>query len=106
MAADVLLVLSTFPDADSAARIAQALVTEKHAACATILPAVRSIYRWQGKIEDAAEVLVVFKTTTSAYPWLEQRLKELHPYEVPEIIALSLDRGLPDYLAWVGESCS
>src|SRR3712207_2808572 len=106
MAAEVLLGLSTFPDAETAERIGRALVTEKLAACANILPAVRSIYRWQGKIEDGAEVLVFFKLAAAGYAAFEARLKALHPYEVPEIIAVSVTQGLEDYLGWVGESCA
>ncbi len=106
MAADVLLVVSTCPDAETAQRIGYTLVCEKLAACANILPQIRSIYRWKGNIEDASEVLVLFKTTAETYARFEQRLKELHPYDVPEIIAVPLARGLPDYLAWVAESCS
>ena len=104
MSSEVLLVLSTFPDAETAERISRALVTEKLAACANILPPVRSIYRWQGNIEDAAEILVLFKITANSYAAFERRMKELHPYDVPEIIALPISRGLPDYLAWVNES--
>ncbi len=104
MAAEVLLVISTFPDAETAERISRTLVTEKLAACANIMSPVRSIYHWQGKIEDAAEILVFFKLTASSYEAFEQRVKELHPYDVPEIIALPLSRGSEDYLRWVGES--
>ena len=105
VAAEVLLVISTFPDGETAERISRALVTEKLAACANIMPPVRSIYRWQGNIEDAAEVLVFFKTTADGYATLERRVKELHPYDVPEIIALPISRGLSEYLGWVQESC-
>jgi periplasmic divalent cation tolerance protein len=106
MAADVLLVVSTFPDAETAGRIANELVTASLAACANILPPVRSIYRWHGKVEDANELLVFFKTSASRYPDFVARLKELHPYEVPEIIGLPVEQGLPEYLRWVNESCA
>ncbi len=106
MAAEVLLVISTFPDAETAERISRALVTDKLAACANIMPAVRSIYRWQGNIEEAAEIMVFFKTTADGYAALERRVKELHPYDVPEIIALPVSRGLSGYLGWVQESCA
>lgn len=82
----VLVVTSTFPDRDTAARIAEQLVTERLAACANIAAEVQSIYRWQGKIENAQETLVFFKTTEAAFRDFEARLKSLHPYEVPEII--------------------
>lgn len=106
MAEEVLLVLSTFPDAEVAGRIAEQLVAQKLAACANILPAVRSIYRWQGKVEDATETMVFFKTTRNRFGDFQQKLRELHPYEVPEIVALPVAEGVPDYLRWVGESCA
>jgi periplasmic divalent cation tolerance protein len=106
MAPEVLLVISTFPDAETAERIGRALVTENLAACANILPPVRSIYRWQEKIEDAAEIVALLKTTAGKYAALERRVKELHPYDVPEIIALPVSRGLDAYMKWLGESCA
>ncbi|HEY1581987.1 MAG TPA: divalent-cation tolerance protein CutA [Chthoniobacterales bacterium] len=101
---EALLVLSTFPDPATARRIARQLVEESCAACANIIPAVASIYRWETKIEEASEVLVLFKTTSARYPALESTLRRLHPYAVPEIVALPIERGLPDYLRWVGEN--
>lgn len=106
MAEEVLLVLSTFPDAEAAGRIAEQLVAEKLAACANILPAVRSIYRWQGKVEDATETMVFFKTTRNRFGDFRQKLRELHSCEVPEIVALPVAEGLPDYLRWVSDSCA
>lgn len=106
MVDEVLLVLSTFPDAETAQRISTTLVTEKFAACANILPAMQSIYRWQGRVEEAGEVLVLFKTTTRRFAELQEKLRSLHPYDVPEILALRVAEGLPDYLRWVEESCS
>ncbi len=100
---DVLLVLCNTPDAECAARIAHALVEQGLAACVNILAPCRSIYRWQGKIEDTIEIPLLIKTTALAYPALEERLRQLHPYEVPEIIAVPLAAGLPAYLAWVTE---
>ncbi|MFN2507988.1 MAG: divalent-cation tolerance protein CutA [Chthoniobacterales bacterium] len=105
MAADVLLVISTFPDADTAHRIATELVTEKLVACVNILPQVRSVYRWEGKIEEGAETIAFFKTTQARLAELQAKLQSLHPYEVPEIVALPIANGLPDYLRWVVESC-
>ena len=100
-----LLVLSTFPDASTARRIGRQLVEEHCAACANLLPPLESIYWWEGKLENANETLVLFKTTADRYPALETTLRQLHPYEVPEIIALPIARGLPDYLRWVSENC-
>ncbi|MBA2241399.1 MAG: divalent-cation tolerance protein CutA, partial [Chthoniobacterales bacterium] len=70
------------------------------------LPAVRSIYRWEGRIEESSETLVLFKTTRNRFDDLQRRLRALHSYEVPEIVALPLAEGLPEYLRWVGESCA
>jgi periplasmic divalent cation tolerance protein len=98
---NALVVLSTFPDADKAAQIARVLIDEHLAACVNLVPAVRSIYRWQGAIQDDAEALAVIKTTTERYPALASRLAELHPYDVPEILALPLADGHAKYLAWL-----
>jgi periplasmic divalent cation tolerance protein len=99
------VVFSTFPDAETARRIARELVTEKLAACANILPPVESIYHWQGQLDQSAEVLVVFKTTAERYAAMEAQLKQLHPYEVPEIIALPISAGSESYLRWIEDSC-
>jgi periplasmic divalent cation tolerance protein len=96
-----LLVITNCPDEDSANSIALALVESRLAACVNILPRMQSIYRWQGNIESAPEILLLIKSTAAAYPALESRIRELHPYEVPEIVALPIDRGLPEYLNWV-----
>ena len=106
MSPDVLLVISTCPDAETAQRIARELVTENLAACANILPAVQSIYRWQGKVEEAGEVMAFFKTTETRFAALQAKLRASHPYDVPEIICLRVADGLPDYLRWVVESCA
>jgi periplasmic divalent cation tolerance protein len=105
MAAKILLALSTFPDAETARRISNQLVTEKFAACANILPAVESIYRWKGKIENADEVIVFFKTTPDRQKAFQDKLRSLHPYDVPEIVFISVTNGLPEYLRWVTENC-
>ncbi len=105
MADEALLVLSTFPDAATARRIARQLVENKCAACANLLPPVESIYWWEGKVETGNETLVLFKTTTGRYEALETSLRQLHPYDVPEIIALPVAQGLPEYLRWVSENC-
>jgi periplasmic divalent cation tolerance protein len=106
MPEQVLLALSTFPDAESANDIARTLVAEKFAACANIIPAVHSIYRWKGKVETAVEVIVLFKTTQDRQKAFQDKLRSLHPYELPEIIYLKIDKGWPDYLRWVAESCA
>lgn len=101
-----LTIFSTFADAETARKAARALVEEKLAACANILPQVESIYRWLGRIETNAEVMVLFKTTREKYPAFEQRLRALHPYEVPEIVALDIAAGIPAYLDWIADSVS
>lgn len=98
-----LVVLCTFPDVEQARGIAAELVERRLAACVNLLPGVESVYRWEGKVERAGEVLAVIKTTR--YPELEAALQDLHPYEVPEILALPVAAGLAGYLAWLGESC-
>lgn len=92
---------------EAADGLAAALVEEQLAACVNVLPGIQSVYRWQGALERSAETLLLAKTTAGRYPALETRLRELHPYELPEIIALPVEHGLPDYLAWVaGQSVS
>ena len=102
----VLIAFSTFPDVETARTISNQLVTEKLVACANILPSVESIYRWQGKMESSAEALAFFKLDATRYPEFEEKLRSLHPYDVPEIISCKIDQGLPEYLSWVGESCA
>ena len=106
MADEILLVLTTWPDATAACMAAETLVGEKLAACANILPGVESVYRWKGNVERAGEVLAIFKTTSERYAELECRIRALHPYEVPEIVSLRVSEGLPAYLQWVAESCA
>ena len=106
MAEEIVLALCTFPDAETARRIARELIELRLAACGNILPQIHSIYRWQGKIESADEVLGIFKLLASRYAEFETKLRSLHPYDVPEIISCAIDRGLPEYLHWVAESCS
>jgi periplasmic divalent cation tolerance protein len=106
MADNILLALSTFPDRETAQRISNQLVTERFAACANILPAIESIYRWKEKIESGAEALVLFKLSEERQMAFQEKLRTLHPYEVPEIIFLPVTSALPEYLRWVVESCS
>lgn len=96
-----LLILTNCPDEASANAIALALVEERLAACVNLLPRVQSIYRWQGAVESAVEVPLLIKTTAAAYPALEAAIRERHPYDVPEIIALPITAGLPAYLNWL-----
>ena len=98
---EVIMVLCNVPDAALAQQIAETLVGEQLAACVNIMAPCRSVYRWQGKLENASEVPLQIKTTAVAYPALQARLLQLHPYEVPEIVALPLAAGLPAYLTWV-----
>lgn len=98
-----VVVLCTFPDVEKARAIAAELVERRLAACVNLLPGVESIYRWEGKVERAGELLAVIKTTR--YPELEAALKELHPYVVPEILALPVEAGLAGYLKWLGAEC-
>ncbi len=100
---DVLVVFCTFPDRDAATRIAQALVKSRLTACVNLLPGVESIYQWKGEMESSNEVLGLIKTTVAMYPTLEARLKELHPYDVPEIVAVPASRVHPAYAQWVRE---
>ncbi|WP_374325504.1 divalent-cation tolerance protein CutA [Azonexus sp.] len=100
---DNLLILTNCPDDAVANAIALAVVEEGLAACVNLLPRVQSIYRWQGAVESASEVPLLIKASAANYPALEQRIAELHPYELPEIIALPITRGLPAYLNWLAE---
>ena len=95
------LILTTCPDEACASTIALALVEARLAACVNVLPRVQSVYRWQGAVESASEVLLLIKSTAERYPALAARLRELHPYAVPEIIALPVSEGLPAYLQWI-----
>ena len=95
------LVLTTCPDTEAAERVAQALVTERLAACVNILPIAKSIYLWKGEVESAAEQLLIIKSMARAFRSIQKRILELHPYELPEVIAVPIADGLPDYLAWI-----
>jgi periplasmic divalent cation tolerance protein len=102
-----LVVMSTFPDAETAARVAKVVVEERLAACVNIVGGVRSIYRWQGEVVDEAETLAVVKTTEDRFAALAARIAELHPYQVPEVVAIEVKAGHAPYLAWLrGEVAS
>ena len=96
-----IVVMVTAPNEDNALTIARALVEERLAACANLLGAIRSIYRWHDKVEDGREQLLVIKTRSHLFEALQSRVKQLHPYEVPEIIALPIDQGSKPYLDWL-----
>ena len=98
---DGLLVITTLPNADAAAELAKNVVGERLAACANLIPALRSIYKWQGKVQDENEVLVLFKTRQDSYEALKARILELHPYEVPEVLAIPVEQGYSAYLEWL-----
>jgi periplasmic divalent cation tolerance protein len=102
--ADFVVVLMTAPDAEVASRIASTLVDESLVACVNILPGMRSIYRWEGKLCDEAEALCLMKTRLDLFPVVRDRIAALHPYQVPEIIALSLVAGSAPYLDWIRQS--
>jgi periplasmic divalent cation tolerance protein len=104
MASEYIAVLITAPNEEMAVSIAQALVSERLAACANIVPGVRSIYRWEGALHDEPEVLMVVKTRRALFDALAARVTELHEYTVPEVIALSITDGSAPYLAWIGQS--
>ncbi|BDU18039.1 divalent-cation tolerance protein CutA [Lysobacter auxotrophicus] len=99
----VRLVLSTCPDAPTAEALAAALVDERLAACVNVLPGIRSIYRWQGAVERGEEILLLIKTTADRQDALVARLATLHPYELPEALAVEAVGGLAAYLDWVAE---
>ncbi|GAC1345239.1 MAG: divalent-cation tolerance protein CutA [Myxococcales bacterium] len=98
---DARLVFTALPDAGAAAALARTLVEERLAACGNVVPGVRSIYRWQGKVHDEGEVLLLLKTRAAQVERLQARILELHPYQVPEVISVAIDAGSPGYLAWL-----
>jgi periplasmic divalent cation tolerance protein len=103
---ELFLALTTAPDPETARRLGHALVEEKLVACANLVPGLSSIYRWKGEVQNDAEVLLLLKTQRSRLPRLKERLPELHPYEVPELLALPIADGLASYYQWVVEETS
>ena len=102
---EVLLVMSSMPDQAVAQQLARTLIERRLAACVSVMAPCKSVYRWQGAVEETSEVPVLIKTTAGRYSELESALRALHPYELPEIVAVPVARGLPAYLDWVaGES--
>lgn len=104
MESQALVVYCTCPDQGVATHIAEAVVSERLAACVNLVPGVTSIYHWQGEIQRDAELLLIIKTRHAVYPQLEARIIELHPYQVPEIIALPIQAGSAAYLAWMADN--
>ena len=98
---EVLLVMSSLPDQAAAQQLARTLIERRLAACVSVLAPCTSVYRWKDKVEEAIEVPVLIKTTAGRYAELESALRALHPYELPEIVAVPVLRGLPAYLDWV-----
>jgi periplasmic divalent cation tolerance protein len=96
-----LIVMCSAPDNETAQKIARALVERRLAACVNILAPCQSIYNWQGAVEDSSEVPMIIKTTAARYGALEAAIIAIHPYEVPEIVAMPLSHGLPEYISWV-----
>ncbi len=99
----VSVVLCNVPDRETGRAIARLLLAKRLAACVNLLPNVQSIYRWQGVIEEAQEVTMMIKTVPSRYQEVEQAIRTLHPYELPEIVCLPTSAGLPAYVDWVNE---
>jgi periplasmic divalent cation tolerance protein len=100
---EALVVLVTTPTPERAAELARALVEERLAACGNVVPGLRSIYRWEGKVQEDAEALLVLKTTRARFDALRDRVLALHPYEVPEVIALPVEAGSARYLGWIAD---
>lgn len=99
-----LLVISTVPDQETAKAVAKALVEERLAACVNIVPNFGSVYRWQGEVVEDNEVMLLIKTRRERYAELETRIRSLHPYNLPEVIALPIQQGSIPYLNWISES--
>ena len=100
---DKVVVLSTAGSQEEANKIATALVERRLAACVNIIPRIQSVYRWEGKVESAEEFLLVIKTVKARQEEVESAIRKLHSYELPEFIAISIERGTADYLAWIEE---
>lgn len=104
MSASYLVVLCTCPDRETALRIADALIDRRQAACVNVLPGVVSVYEWEGGRQRDEEVLAVIKTRSDAFSAVEETVRTLHPYELPEIVAVSLTKGFAPYLNWIDRS--
>jgi periplasmic divalent cation tolerance protein len=104
MKSEYLIVFCTVPNENVAHKISKSLVSENLAACVNIVKNVRSIYRWESEICDEGELLLIIKTTVETYESLEEKIQNIHPYEVPEILAIPVFRGNESYLAWIDEN--
>lgn len=101
MTDSIIVAYCTCPDPDTAAAISRTIVEQRLAACVNVVPGIRSFYRWEDRVEDSTEVLLVIKTLQSRIPALTEKISEIHPYDVPELIATKVEAGLPAYLDWV-----
>jgi periplasmic divalent cation tolerance protein len=101
----VIAIFTNLPDSESAFNLARTLVRRRLAACVNVLEPARSFYRWEGREQEASEIPVIIKSTLERYSELERAIRELHPYDLPEIIALPVERGLVNYLGWVTDEC-
>jgi periplasmic divalent cation tolerance protein len=97
----VLLVMTNLPDVTAGKKMAHALIQSRLVACVNLLPGVQSIYRWQGQVEEASEIMLQIKTTTSRYQQLQQAILDAHPYALPEVIAIPVSYGHAPYLHWI-----
>ena len=104
MNTDALLVYCTCPDDATANQLAEMLISKQLAACVNIVAGIQSVYAWQGKIEMSNETLLMIKTTETTYEDLQAAIRDKHPYELPEIVAVSITTGLPAYLEWINQS--
>lgn len=100
------LIFCTCPDEEVASRLASLLVEQQYAACVNIIPGLTSVYRWRGKVETDREYLLLIKTRTDYYPAVERIVREHHPYELPEVIAVTIGKGLDNYLHWIDSQLS
>jgi periplasmic divalent cation tolerance protein len=103
---DCIVVLVTVPDHNIARKVSKAVLTARLAACVNVLPGIQSMYWWEGKIADEQEVLLLIKTTEARFESLSQTIRSAHPYEVPEIVAVPVVRGLPQYIEWIRRETS
>jgi periplasmic divalent cation tolerance protein len=100
---EALIVLSNFPDTQTATRCAKELVERKLAACVNIMPSCVSVYTWKGELETASEIPILVKAQAANFQAIQETIRALHPYELPEINAVAIDNGLPEYLRWVSD---
>lgn len=100
------IVLSTAGSEEEGARIARSLLERKLCACVNLVPKIRSLYRWEGEVQDDAEVLLIMKTTQDKLGALSDHLAQIHSYDVPEVLAIAVDKGSASYLEWLAESCT